>query len=203
MTKNNISIAFCGIDGSGKSTHLNKTTDFFANKNLDILNARLSYFPLNDYGDSKIKDYLLNLRSLYEIINYYTKINFQSRKKDLTLYDRHILCYLAYAYAHGINPVVLLKHCFSLYPFIKEPDLTIYFNIDVNIALERIENRTKEKNKDKSESYETLSKAKEGYERLIPHYKNVEIINVTRYTNRNEQEIFDQVRNIISYKLSR
>lgn len=173
MANNNVSIAFCGIDGTGKGTQIENVRQKLQSQGFDVLPARLNFFPLNDYGNSKIKDVILKMQSGFEIVRAYTNFHFASKRNDFTLYDRHIICYLAYAYAMGVNQTLLLKRGFSLYPPTRDPDLTLYFDIDVQTALERIEDRTKVRQRDKSENYDTLSRAQEGYELLLPHVRKV------------------------------
>jgi len=193
MIKQNTSIAFCGIDGSGKGTQINNVHNSLKNQNLDVLLAKLNYFPLNHYGDCIVKDAFLKLRSGIEILKYYSILRFKNPNYDFILHDRYIVCYLAYAYAKGINKVLLLKNCFDL--LINEADLTIYFDIEVKEALQRIETRNRKKTR--NENYETLSRAKEGYEILLARMKNIEIIQA----GQSEEEVYQQVENCLVKKL--
>ena len=63
-------IAFCGIDGSGKSTQLKLVRDYLS-KDAKVLVAKMSYSPLNRMGDNKIFDLALKGYSGLRIISYY------------------------------------------------------------------------------------------------------------------------------------
>ena len=128
-------IAFCGLDGSGKSTQLKLVKNDLL-KDKKILIAKLPYSPLNDLGKNPLKDLILEGRSGVEIIKYYLKLQGrESSKYDYILHDRHMLCFLAYAHAYGIKNIETIK---SLLNIIKNPDLTLYFDIPPEIAVKRI-----------------------------------------------------------------
>ncbi len=164
MSKKAEVMAFCGIDGCGKSTQLDIVHDYLTENGYNVFNARLSYFPLNDMGMSKLKDLVLKADSCLHIVKYYSYIELQERSKyDYILFDRHMLCYFAYAYAYQALPPKLLDCAYSV---LSHPDLTFYFDVNVNCSLNRIyDHETKQI--DKSENFETLAKAKEGYEHLL------------------------------------
>jgi len=61
MIKKNASIAFCGIDGSGKETQISNVKNSLKTKNLNVLLAKLNYFPLNHYKENVVKDNLVKL----------------------------------------------------------------------------------------------------------------------------------------------
>lgn len=165
-------IAFSGIDGCGKSTQLKLVKKQLSDKHTVFI-SRLSYMPLNDMGKNKFQDIVLEGRSFFEILKHYIKLEKKEiRQFDYILCDRHLMCYLAYAYAYGIKDVKLLR---KLLFFINNPDLTLYFDIEVNESLQRIYSRNKKV--DKQENYDTLLRAKNGYEKLLPIIGNVEKIN--------------------------
>ena len=82
-------IAFCGIDGSGKSTQLKLVRDYLS-KDAKVLVAKMSYSPLNRMGDNKIFDLALKGYSGLKIISYY----YDLQHKDVFNYDYTFLeCY--------------------------------------------------------------------------------------------------------------
>ena len=165
-------IAFCGIDGSGKSTQL-KLVNHSLEKSSSVLEAKIAYSPLNSLGSNRLYNLLLEGRSGLEILKYYLKIQkSEVYNYDFILYDRHLLCYLAYAYAYGIKDLKLIR---KLLKMINDPDLTLYFDITPELSLERVKARGK--SLDKSENPFTLTKARLGYQALIPLFNNVEVIN--------------------------
>ncbi len=181
-------IAFSGIDGSGKSTQL-KLVKNSLEQNNRVFVAKIAYSPLNDMGKNKLIDSVLKCRSGLEIIKYYKLLELNECKKyDYILCDRHLMCYLAYAHAYGVNNLNFIR---KLLGFVKDPDLTLYFDINVNTALERINERGRKV--DKNENFYTLSKAKEGYDDMFSIMDNIERINA----NKSESEIASNVNNVL------
>ena len=126
-------------------------------------------------GQNKILDLLLEARSGFEILRYYLLLQHKDiNNYDFVLYDRYLLCFLAYAYAYDVHALKLIRYFLKV---IKDPDLTLYFDINPNLALTRILNRGKPL--DKNENIDTLTKAKEGYTKLMPLFPNVEVIDAS------------------------
>jgi len=196
MENKGFSMAFCGLDGTGKSTQIKNVETSLQSQNFDTSRVKLDFSPFNDYGKSKISNYILNGLSGFIIIKEHSYFHVASKKHDFTLYDRHILCYLAYAHAMGIKSTLLLKKGFSLYPPTNDPDLTLYFDIEVKSALDRISAKSTTAI-NKNETYETLSRAKGGYEMLIPHTKNVAVIDA----NKNSEDVFLQISSVVTKKI--
>lgn len=167
-------IAFSGIDGSGKSTQLKLIYNELIT-NYRVFISKIEYMPLNDMNKNLIKNLLIEFKSGIEILKQATEIHTKNNKFDYILCDRYLMCYLAYAYLYGIEPIELIR---KLLFFIKNPDLTLYFDIDVNLALTRIKERNSEINK--HENYESLVQAKKGYEKLYNSFGNLEIINANQ-----------------------
>lgn len=177
-------IAFCGIDGSGKSTQLKLVRDNLF-KDYRVLEAKITYSPLNSLGVNRLNNLLLEGRSGLEILRYYLKIqNKEIYNYDFVLYDRHLLCFLAYAYAYGIKDLTLVRRLLKI---IKDPDLILYFDISPEESLKRVLSRGKPL--DKSENPETLTKARMGYEYLKGLFDNVETIDATREIDNTQNEI--------------
>ena len=176
-------IAFCGIDGSGKTTQLKLVKDFLTPKK--VLIAKAGYHPLNEMGQSKLLDLMLEAKSGIEILKYYLKLqNKDIYDYDFILYDRYLPCFLAYAYAYNVHCLKLIRNALKI---LQDPDLTLYFDIDPNTAIERILKR--DKPLDKSENIDTLTKAKEGYELLMKLFPNVENIDASTDEATEQKEI--------------
>ena len=183
MTKSK-TIAFCGIDGSGKITQLKLVKESLS-KNSRVLEAKITYSPLNSLGNNRLYNLLLESRSVLEILKYYLKIQKNEiYNYDFILYDRHLLCYLAYAYAYGINNLNLIR---KLLKIIKDPDLILYFDISPEQSLKRVIARGKTLNK--SENPITLTKARIGYQAAIPLFDNIEVINAEKEMDETKEEI--------------
>ena len=198
MSKNVNSIAFCGIDGSGKSTALNHAFQLLSSDKLIVDKTQFMVSPAQATGQastSLAKDYLKIWNSGFKMVIHYLKSIYDKETADIILQDRHLMCLLAHAYAEGISRIDLLKHLFSIFPPFKDPDLIIYFDVEVKTALERIE--AERDILDRHENYESLSKIKDGYEILIPCTKNIEIINA----NQSLDEVNKQIEQVLSKKL--
>ena len=180
-------IAFCGIDGSGKSTQLKLTKDYLS-KDARVLVAKLEYSPLNKMGDNKFLDLFLKAYSGLRIISYYYSLQCtKAFDYDYILCDRHLLCYLAYAYAYDASHLNIIR---DLLFMVDDPDMTFYFDVPVDEALDRINKRLV---KTRNENVDTLTKAKEGYEQAMKLFKNVYRID----NNLSIEESFEEVKDKI------
>ena len=180
-------IVFSGIDGSGKSTQLELLyNELFTNYRVFI--SKIEYMPLNDMNKSLIKNLLIEFKSGIEILKQTISLYTKDNKFDYILCDRYLMCYLAYAYVYGIEPIELIR---KMLFFIKNPDLTLYFDVDVDLALKRIQERDLEL--DRHENYASLIKAKEGYEKLYRCSGNLEIIDA----NKSVEEINNNVKDVL------
>ena len=167
-------IVFSGIDGSGKSTQLKLIYNELIT-NYRVFISKIEYMPLNDMNKNLIKNLLIEFKSGIEILKQATEIHTKNNKFDYILCDRYLMCYLAYAYLYGIEPIELIR---KILFFIKNPDLTLYFDIDANLAINRIKERNSGINK--HENYESLVRAKKGYEKLYNSCGNLEIIDANK-----------------------
>ena len=180
-------IVFSGIDGSGKSTQLKLIYNELI-LNYKVFISKIEYMPLNDMNKNLIKNLLIEFKSGIEILKQATEIQTKDNKFDYILCDRYLMCYLAYAYIYGIEPIELIR---KMLFFIKNPDLTLYFDIDVTLALDRIKERNSKINK--HENYESLIRAKKGYEKLYNFFGNIEIIDA----NKSIEEINNNVKDTL------
>ena len=180
-------IVFAGIDGSGKSTQLELLNNELI-KSYRVFISKIEYMSLNDMNKSLIRNLLIEFKSGIEILKQTIGLYTKDNKFDYILCDRYLMCYLAYAYVYGIEPIELIR---KMLFFIKNPDLTLYFDIDVDLALKRIQEW--DSALDKHENYESLSKDKEGYEKLYRYSGNLEIIDA----NRSAKEINANVKEVL------
>ena len=163
-------IVFSEIDGSGKSTQLKLLYNELIT-NYRVFISKIEYMPLNDMNKSLIRNLLIEFKSGIEILKQTIEIHPKDNKFDYILCDRYLMCYLAY----GIESIELIR---KMLFFIKNPDLTLYFDVDVDLALSRIKERNSEINK--HENYESLMHAKKGYEKLFNSFGNLEIIDANK-----------------------
>lgn len=190
----NKTVAFSGIDGSGKSTQIKLVKDYLSN--YKVMVSKINYSPLNNMGYFKLLDMILKGVSGYKIISYYYHLQKKEYNNyDYILFDRHLACYLAYAYAYGTQNIKFIRNLLNI---VKSPDLTLYYDVDINTSLERIKLRGEDINK--GENYETLYKAKEGYEIVFDIIDNIERIDA----NLSQKEVYDSTVKVLSkYKISR
>ena len=85
------------------------------------------------------------------------------------------MCYLAYAYAYGFKNIELIRQMLF---FIKNPDLTFYFDLDPTLALTRINKRAEVH--DKHENITTLTQAQRGYTKLFPYMGEIISLDATQ-----------------------
>ena len=183
-------IAFCGIDGCGKSTQLKLTKDYLS-KTSKVLVAKLNYSPFNKMGKNRFLDLALKGYSGFRIISYYYDLqNKDVFNYDYILCDRHLLCYLAYAYAYNIKHLDIIKEFLFM---VNDPDLTFYFDVPVEEALKRISVRSF---RDKNENFKTLTLAKEGYEKAMKLFDNVYKIDGTLTSNECLSLVIDKVKSL-------
>lgn len=177
-------IAFCGIDGAGKSTQIKLSKDYLSKK-AKVLVAKLEYSPFNKMGNNKFFDLALKGYSGLKIISYYYNLQHNEvYDYDYILCDRHLLCYLAYAHAYNIPHLDIVRELLFM---VDDPDLTLYFDVPVDVALDRVSKRFF---RDKNENIKTLMQAKEGYEQTMGLFDNVYRIDNTL----SEKESFNIVK---------
>lgn len=165
-------IAFCGIDGSGKSSQINIVKEELKKKGFKVLVLKVEYYPFHDYANDIITSDVICLGIALEYVKYYMETNF--KEYDYVLCDRHRLCYQASALTFGAQNMEQLEYLYRLPQ--KEPDLAFYFDISSDTALKRIDHRAKREFKEKSK-FETR-------EIFIPTINNYKmLINQKIYSN--------------------
>ncbi|EKE04709.1 MAG: Thymidylate kinase [uncultured bacterium] len=200
MDKRGLFITFEGIDGSGKSTQLNKVAEFLKEKNIDCIITR---DPGGTDLGSKLRNILLNYEGkIYPLCELFLYLADRAQHVDekiipalnsgtVVLCDRYIDSTIAYqGYARGLN----IEELVSLNNFATHtlwPDLTLIFDINPEISLKRVGD-----NKDRleSESINFHKKVREGYLELAKqHPSRIKIIN----SNQSIEDIYKDVMQII------
>jgi len=178
-------IAFCGIDGAGKTTQLEITYNWLrecgykVKKTKPILRSLEAIYALADkmYGDPLayypgIPPNVVRLGFAFDLAFHFRDIEKEYTDCDILLCDRHVLCFRAYGMAYGVKDE-WVDRIFSL---VEEPDLIFYFDINIKNVEKRIIQRTG-KTPCADETPELLSKATECYKMLISKKNNVRVIN--------------------------
>lgn len=203
-----------GIDGSGKSTFWNRLKS--DNDFSSLYKDRSFIFdksPFDKVIEREIRKRLsykdnINPHQLFELfmsdnsvhaIDISKKLN--SNPKDIIISDRYITS--TFAYQSLDIPFNEIKNSFIASP-IQVPGLIIFFDLNPKVSMERIANRSE--NKEIFEKLETLKTIKDNYVRAIEYmYKVTEGENETTVveyinSNRDMDTVYNDAKNkIIEY----
>lgn len=176
-------ISIEGGEGAGKSTVLKGISDYFEKQNLDFLVTR-------EPGGVRISELIRHiiLEKTYTEMDARTEaLLFAAARRQhlvekvlpalkagkIVIFDRFVdssLVYQGYVRGIGIEAVYEINH-FAIEGFL--PDLTLYFDVDPRIGMERIEsNPDREINKLDLEGIVFHEKVREGYHKLLAMYPN-------------------------------
>lgn len=139
---NNKLIVFEGIDGSGKSTHLQRAADWIHERGYPVVIQRE---PTEGPFGRKLRDSALNGRlspqeetDLFirdRLWNARENIEPALRQGETVLLDRYYFSTIAYQSARGLDPEEIRRKNEAFAP---RPDLVLLFDLDPEIALDRI-----------------------------------------------------------------
>ncbi|MGH8888888.1 MAG: dTMP kinase [Acidothermaceae bacterium] len=138
-------VAFCGIDGSGKTTQVKAARDYLAAD----ANVVLTKQPTDLYRNDPDVRALLDLRSSGELLtaelallsafdrarHIRTTVLPALTGSGCVITDRYVYSTYSYFLARGISDLAWLKDINRLAP---EPDLTVYIDVPPELAAERI-----------------------------------------------------------------
>lgn len=138
-------IAFCGLDGSGKTTQLHLLKHWMLSNQQAVLTTRQ---PSEDYrNNDRVRNYLDNgvvsnmkaiaLLAAADRQNHISEIILPGLEKSHVLTDRYLYSSFAFFKARGLN----IDFVQSINPDIPEPDLTVFLDLDPKVTLERVSNR--------------------------------------------------------------
>lgn len=140
-------IAFCGVDGAGKTTQLTALQKRLENLGEIVYTTKQ---PTDWYrNDERVHDFLcgsleensslLNELALFSatdrLRHWQTEILPNLNKGKIVLTDRYVYTTYAYFLARGITDIEWLK---SINKHIMLPDLTFYLDLPADVALQRI-----------------------------------------------------------------
>jgi dTMP kinase len=144
-------IAFCGIDGSGKTTQLRRVqAELEAAMDIEVYTTKQ---PTNWYrkdprvqqlmnSESDLEDLLLRELALFSaadrLRHYQTEISPQLETGSIVLTDRYVHSAYAYFTARGISDMAWLV---EINKFVPLPDITIFLDVPVDVAIDRITTR--------------------------------------------------------------
>lgn len=196
-----------GIDGSGKTTQMKYIDEFLSTQDIKYKCTRE---PGGIKISEDIREIILDKNNIAMDNKTEALLYAASRRQHLiekvmpsleddyhVICDRYVYSSLVYqGYARGIG----IDEVFNINNFAIEnkiPDLTIFIDVDVDIALKRIQSR---KNMDRLdlENAEFHKKTLKGYECVIEKYKwNIKKVN----GNLDEKTVFDEIKNILIKEL--
>ena len=156
-------IAIIGIDGSGKTTLINKLE-----KRLILNGYAVKKCSYKQHNYTILEEYSSKFFITQEMRMYASFFDFlstfsEAKDVDFILWDRFIFCILAYYRALKISSSETLSHLIQNFM----PDYIYYLDIPVNSAIKRLKNRGPVK---PLENAEFLSKVQKEYKKICKKY---------------------------------
>ena len=188
-----------GSDGSGKTTFINSATEYLIKKGYKVITTRE---PGGTVFSEKVRELLFD--SSNEIDAKTESLLFCVSRRDhiikkiipyveegyIVICDRFVDSSIAYqSYGRGLNKQDIID--INKYTTDGlEPDLTLYFNVDVEIGLSRTKGRG-ENNRMDNESLKFYKDVKRGYDELSNDYKKrIKVIDANQDYEKVEKDAF-------------
>jgi len=203
MIKNNYPgkfIVFEGLDGSGRSSQMERVGEFLANNNFSVV---LTKEPTQDSeAGRRIKQILqekietdpMELQKLYaqdREEHLENKVMPALKEGKTVISDRYFFSTFAFGAAHGADLEELIK----LNNDFLYPDIVFLFKASAKLCIERIEKRGSPK--ELFEKQEMLEKVWQVYEKLPLRFANFKIID----GEKSKDEVFQEIKNILLEEL--
>ena len=188
-----------GSDGSGKTTFINSATEYLVKKGYKVITTREPggtefsekvrelLFDSSNEIDAKTESLLFCVSRRDHIIK---KIIPYVEEGYIVICDRFVDSSIAYqSYGRGLNKQDIID--INKYTTDGlEPDLTLYFNVDVEIGLSRTKGRG-ENNRMDNESLKFYKDVKRGYDELSNDYKErIKVIDANQDYEKVEKDAF-------------
>ena len=188
-----------GSDGSGKTTFINSATEYLIKKGYKVITTRE---PGGTVFSEKVRELLFD--SSNEIDAKTESLLFCVSRRDhiikkiipyveegyIVICDRFVDSSIAYqSYGRGLNKQDIID--INKYTTDGlEPDLTLYFNVDVEVGLSRTKGRG-ENNRMDNESLKFYKDVKLGYDELSNDYKKrIKVIDANQDYEKVEKDAF-------------
>ena len=197
-------IVFEGIEGTGKSFHINNIQKYLVKKKIKFIKFRE---PGGSKNSEKIRNLILNNNSNYKTLtdlfmymaarneNYHNIIK-KYYKKRIILIDRFTDSTLAYQhYGMGIDKKLILNLNKIILKKIK-PNFTFVNTVNMKNLKYRINNRRK--NRYDKFNTKFYNKVQKGFIKLSKNKKNYMIINSNLSIFENKSKIINKVKSLIS-----
>lgn len=201
-------ITFEGSDGSGKSTQIRLTAEWFAERRCDVVLCRdpgstglgnaVREILLNrtDLKIESVTEMLLFMAARAQMVQEVIRPALQQRK--IVLCDRFILSNYVYQGYAGTVPLESLRNVGKITTDGIEPDLGIVLDIPYEKSMRRLENRTQIKN-EKPDRME--SKGERYHKRVRQGFLELAAQDPLRYVvldaSKDVQAVQDSIREII------
>lgn len=198
--KKGLFITFEGADGCGKTTQIELLNKYLQDKKINTVvtlepggsNIGKSLRQILLHHDGFVSDVCELFLYLADRAQHIETVVLQNvNKGSVVLCDRHIDSLVAYqGYARGgdIEKIDLLNNIATRN---YKPDLTLVFDVDSEIAQQRV---GKTKDRLEKEGLEFHRKVRFGYLELAKKYPNrIKVIDA----NKTIEEVFEQVKNVI------
>lgn len=193
-------VAFCGVDGSGKSTMIAKMQDYLGSRGpapvtvqqpSSLVRSIGLFRRFHDAPEYPKVDYraLLLFTTGDRMMQSDEVIRPALRSGAPVIADRYIFCTLANMMARGYSGDRWIHEIVQRIP---KPDLTVFMDVSIPIAQERIRQRPEEK--DLYLDLGLMSRVSQAYRRLSD---NGWMLRVDSETN-SPEECFEQIRAAVS-----
>lgn len=210
-------IVFEGIDGCGKSSQLERLKNRMLLKNLqpvvtkepdkNSVWGRKIYKDLNDKSTDSMHSNSMHSKDRFEFQRWYGMDLARNmaevtlpvlERSGIVLKDRsHIVsCVYGSRHAQDVRDYVKKARVFLGRDFFW-PDLILIFDINPETAIERLRKKGRELD-DFEEAKEFLDHIRQMYLLFADEYPNVFLVDALK----NEEEVFDEVRQIFSFKIT-
>lgn len=177
-------IAVCGIDGSGKSTLIEKLLTLFEQDNIVASYARVPFpskeaffkieFPIYGIEQEIVK----RTGMAFDFVRYYTSFK---ATDGILLCDRYDMDYEVLNDVYCL-PEIYLETLHLIYNQAPTIDLYIYLRIDASLAGNRLNKRGNRKD---DENDKILNAMQQVFEEHIQHRSNVLILDAARTSDSN------------------
>jgi dTMP kinase len=193
-------ITFEGIDQSGKSTQCKLLKEYLQSRRFDVLLIRE---PGGTKISEKIRDLLLdkendNMRGLTEFLLYSSSraqlvdeiIKPALAQKKVVICDRYADSSAAYqGFARGLG-IDMVEQISQVATYGVTPDLTIFVDIPIQLAFDRLTARGKLSDRIEAEGNRFFELVREGYLQIATRHKNrFKVVDGTDDINTIEQKI--------------
>ena len=197
-------IAFCGVDGSGKTTQLNLLQQELEKQGKKVYVTKQ---PTNWYrNDNNVRAFLEGRKTNNMLIKelalfsatdrlrqYNNEISQKEKEGNIVISDRYIYSAYTYFYTRGLD----IKWLKEINKFVPLPDITLYIDIPPEIAYERIISRDGKAAKKEEKDLKFLKKVTEIFKKQIwGKSDNYYIINGNRNREEISKEIIEIVKNL-------